>query len=164
MEVGRVQRIDWEIRLSWKLLSYWIPREQAPMGKFSTKGLDLSESNLDTETVGDWLLCMQAQWWTGNPSCLHPLGHTLEVSFMLFSWMAVGTWRLGAGWGGWRVVENHFQVAIGWSGAEDHTSLCNVFWGSWHGVSVLIRLMTPWIGSCWRDVKICTRIVLGQLV
>ena len=40
------------------------------MGKFSTKGLDLSESNLD----GDWLLCMQAQWWTRKPVMLASFG------------------------------------------------------------------------------------------
>ena len=44
------------------------------MGKFSAKGLDLSEPNLDTETAGDWLLCMQAQWWTRKPVMLASFG------------------------------------------------------------------------------------------
>ena len=59
---------------------------------FSTRGIDLLEPTLDTETVGVWLLCMQARWWTGSPSCLHPLGHTLEAPL----WKVSLRWKAGS--------------------------------------------------------------------
>ena len=61
MEVGRAWRADWEIKLSWQPVSYWIPREDNHSGMFSTRGMDLSEPNLEMERVGAWLLCMQAR-------------------------------------------------------------------------------------------------------
>ena len=62
-------RVDLEIRLNWEPRSYWMPIEDEPVFTDSTRGMDLSELTLDTETVGVWLLCIQARRWTGNPSC-----------------------------------------------------------------------------------------------
>ena len=62
-------RVDLEIRLNWEPMSYWMPIEDEPVFTDSTRGMDLSELTLDTETVGVWLLCIQARRWTGKPSC-----------------------------------------------------------------------------------------------
>ena len=75
---SRVFRVDLEIRLSWDPRSYWMPIEDELVFTDSTRGMDLSEPTLDTVKVGVWLLCMQALMWTGIPSCMHPLVHTLE--------------------------------------------------------------------------------------
>ena len=75
---GRFHRTDLEIRLNWEPRSYWMPIEDEPVSTDSTSGMDLLEPTLETVTVGVWLLCMQARRWTGIPSCMHPLVHTLD--------------------------------------------------------------------------------------
>ena len=80
------------------------------MGKFSAKGLDLSEPNLDTETVGDWLLCMQVDRKPVMLASFGPhLGGLIHVVLLNGRWNVEVRCRMG--WLG--VVENHFQVAIG---------------------------------------------------
>ena len=45
-------RVDLEIRLSWEPRSYWMPIEDEPVFTDSTRGMDLLELTLDTETMG----------------------------------------------------------------------------------------------------------------
>ena len=58
---GIVLSTDLEIKLSWQPVSYWIPRVSAPRETFSTSGIDLSETTLDTETESVLSLCLQAR-------------------------------------------------------------------------------------------------------
>ena len=53
-------RVDLEIRLNWEPRSYWMPIEDEPVFTDSTKGMDLSDPTLETETVGASSLCLQA--------------------------------------------------------------------------------------------------------
>ena len=55
-----------------------MPRVSAPKGTFSTSGIDLSETTLDTEMEGVRSECLQANLLTAIPLSLHPIVHTLE--------------------------------------------------------------------------------------
>ena len=65
--------------------------EDEPVSTDSTRGIDLLDPSLETvkdgvldpslEMVKDgvWSLCMNTCRLRGTPSCLHPMGHTLDA-------------------------------------------------------------------------------------
>ena len=57
MSGGSSCREDLEIRLYWEPMSYWMPIEDEPVSKDSTRGIDLLDPSLETVKDGVWLLC-----------------------------------------------------------------------------------------------------------